>query len=195
MSERTEPAWNDLDRTLAAIRAGDREAAARFLDQVAPLLRRRLRRKLGNPLRRLFDSQDLMATVARRFDRYVATSDIRAEHPAQLFTLVQRIADAAVSDKARIAARIRASELPGADPAHLARDAETGPDERGPSISEVIDAVPDAIDREILSLWMTGRTHEVIASVLGMEPAAVRKRWQRLRERLRERFGVEEDDA
>ena len=55
---------------LARIRAGDRDAAAAFLDRYGPLVRRRVRGKLGQQMRRVFDSQDLWSTLARRFDRF-----------------------------------------------------------------------------------------------------------------------------
>src|SRR5437870_646655 len=53
---------------LEMVRRGDRASIARFVLSNGPLIRMRLRDRLGGKVRRVFDSDDLIATVARRMD-------------------------------------------------------------------------------------------------------------------------------
>ena len=45
----------------------------------------------------------------------------------------------------------------------------------------------DALDREILANWLAGSSLHEIAELIDRTPAAVRKRWQKIRAVLRER--------
>jgi hypothetical protein len=73
----------DFDALLARMRAGDRDAAAAFVTRYGTRIRRRLRGKMSPSIRRLFDSQELMSTVARRLDAFVRSGRLAAVSEGQ----------------------------------------------------------------------------------------------------------------
>ncbi len=170
------------------ITLGDRDAAAAFLETNGDLIRRRLRHKLGRAMRRIFDSQDLMSTLARRLDHYVDAGRADVGTEAQLWRLVLQIAEHAIIDKARLMDRIQRAEGPDSDFANRFRSRMLLEESRSPEgsdelIARILDGTPDPLDREILTLWCNGRSLSNIAMALGSSPDMVRKRWQRVRER------------
>lgn len=149
-------------------------------------------------MRRLCDSQDLVATILRRLDRMVSRGAVSAASEAELWSLIFRIADHAVIDKSRILKKT--NRLVGEDSllayeirCSMARASRLG-HRNGISnaddveLARMIRGVPAEVDREILTLWLMDNDLRVIADEIGMEPAAVRKRWQRLREALRKQI-------
>lgn len=186
--------FSDHDRLadlVTRMRAGDREAAAQFMVDYGPLLRRRVRGKLGAAMRRLFDSQEILSTVGRRLDRYVRVGGLEAESPGQLLQLVFRMAESAVIDKIRVFKRLERVE--GED-SHFAQelgtrlhDADHDQDEGAViSLDGALRSLSSETDRQILTMWLNGTQHAVIAWDLGMTPAAVRQRWKTIRDRLKE---------
>lgn len=175
-----------LDR----LRAGDREAAALFVQHYGPMVRRRVRGKLGAAMRRLFDSQDILSTVSRRLDRYVSSGRVRAVTEAELWSLVHRMVDAALVDKVRIVKRLGRAEADDTDFARLLlgrlQQAETSANDGVElELDRAFASLPDPIDRQILSLWLRGHKHPAIASVVGLSHDAARQRWHTIRQRLR----------
>ena len=173
-----------LDR----MRSGDRGAAAQFMDRFAPRIRRRVRGRLRPAMRRLFDSQEILSTLARRLDLFVLGGKLTAASEAQLWSLVFTMAQNAVVDKARLFSRLRAAEnsddfarlldqrLEGAE--------RTSEDGATIELDRVFTALEDRTDREILSLWLHDTPHHMTAQLVGLKPAAVRKRWETIRRRL-----------
>lgn len=182
----------DLESVLTRVRAGDREAAADLMQRYGPILRRRFRHKLGRSLRRLFDSQELSSTVARRFDQFVRSGKVRAETPGQLVALLEQIANNALARKIRVMDHLKRIESAEDSPlASALLERLRTADQQGPEAAELeIDRLLRSLeapeDREMLSLWLGGASHGVIAAHLDISPAAARKRWERLRQRLRE---------
>jgi RNA polymerase sigma factor (sigma-70 family) len=173
------------------MRAGDREAAAEFMVEYGPLIRRRVRGKLGAAMRRLFDSQEILSTVGRRLDRYVRVGGLEAESPGQLLQLVFRMAEGAVIDKVRVFKRLERMEGEDSQFAQefssRLHDADTIEDDGAViSLDEALRALTSDTDRQILTMWLNGAQHSVIAWDLGMTPAAVRQRWKTIRDRLKE---------
>ena len=175
----------DVEALLRRIASGDREAAARFVQTYAPVIRQRFRGRLSPSLRRLMDSTDLVATVGRRLDQIIATGGIDVEREGDLWALVNHLAKAAIADKARILSRLRRVEGPDSQWANafIAR-AESS---RGPSDSfdDTLDIAMNAAgsdtDRRLLALWLGGWSHIQIAAQLDMTPNSVRQRWHRVR--------------
>lgn len=175
---------------LRRMRTGDRSAAAEFMDRYGARIRRRVRWKLSRPMRRLFDSMDVLSTVTRRLDLYVGQGRMEASVPKELWSLVFRLADHAVVDRTRVTRRLRHVE--GSDSAFAAsmlRRLEEAESQRHSTVEveleQVFRALPDKVDRQVLSLWLEGETHVSIAEHLGMSESAARQRWHRLRETLR----------
>ncbi len=181
---------DDAAELLERIKAGDRDAAAAFAMRYGPLIRRRIGHRLGPRMRRLFDSQDILSTVLRRFDLYVRSGRLMASTEAQLWTLIIRIAEAAVVDKVRLLERLKAAEE--ADQpwvrAMLEQTAHGADDDVGITLELAMNALDDETDRKILWLWLAGVDHRLTSELLELKHDAVRKRWQRIREELRRVF-------
>lgn len=186
-----------VDQLLARMRAGDRQAAALFLSNYGDLIRRRVRGKLGASVRRMFDSLDILSTVGRRFDRYVRDGKLQAVDEPQLWSLLFRMAEAAVVDKVRAVKRLQLAE--GED-GPIAREllARIDSAERGGAsgadivLERALGALPFDEDRSILTLWLADWPLFRIAEALGTTPAAVRQRWRAIRELLREKLDAGE---
>lgn len=187
------PAPPPIEDLVVRMRSGDREAVGLFVEAYGPFVRRRVRGKLGPSMRRLFDSQEILSTLSRRLDRYVRSGRLQASTEPQLWALVFKMVDAALIDKVRIIRRLRHAEGEDSEFARtwlsrIDRAARsTGPD--GDGVELEIDAalrlLPNAVDRQILSLWLMGNSHRVIGGYLGISADATRQRWQAIRERLR----------
>ncbi len=179
-----------IDELVLRMRQGDRHAVGEFVTLYGPFVRRRVRGKLGPAMRRLFDSQEILSTLSRRLDRYVRSGRVEAATEPQLWALVFKMVDAALVDKVRIIRRLRHVEGEDTD---FARSFLSRLDEAGRKHEEGIEltvdaalsALPSATDRQILSLWLMGHSHRVIAEYVGLSHDATRKRWQSIRERLR----------
>lgn len=182
-----------IEELLKRMQAGERSAAAEFLYRYETRIRRRIRGKLGPDIRRLFDSLDIVSTLGRRLDLYVMSGKLRVTSEGEILSLLFRMADNALIDKARLVRRLETTEGEDSDFAHhLAHRLQHAETDAGRGmhieIEKCIAALRDPIDRRILSLWLTGENHVEIASVTQLAPTTVRKRWQDIKATLRERF-------
>lgn len=181
------------EELLVRMRSGDRDAVGEFMHCFGAMVRLRYRRRLSSNTRRLCDSLDIMSTLTRRLDRVVARRALQADSPAQLWALVFRIADGALADGVRVAAR---SALSGqeddvistlGDRLSPAGDAV----EKAELLERLGGLLLDPTDERILQLWVRGSSHAEIADQLMLSGDVVRKRWQRLREQLRSHLSRE----
>lgn len=178
---------------LERMRRGDRDAAAEFLVGYGPLIRRRIRGKLGAAMRRLFDSQEILSTVGRRLDAFVNAGRLEATTTPQLWGLVLRIAENALVEKARVVRSLNARE--GEDSPFAQQvlrrmehaDARTR-DGAELELDAALRSLHDGVDREILSLWLLGNQLNHIAEHVDLAPTAVRKRWEKIRHHLRSQY-------
>lgn len=167
----------------------DREAAAEFLRRYEGRIRRRVRGALNPAIRRLYDSLDIVSTMSRRLDAYVAAGKFESLGVDRAWSLLCRLAEHAVVDKARIVRR--ADRLEGPDGEFVRRMIErldSAPVATEIEIDATIDSLPDETDRRILTLWLHGMEHRRIGEEIGLGHDAVRKRWERIRRSLSERF-------
>jgi DNA-directed RNA polymerase specialized sigma24 family protein len=186
-------AHQEPEALLHMMRLGDRTAAAEFLSRYGPRIRRRIHGKLNPAMRRLFDSQEIMSTLGRRLDAFIGAGQLGAGSLNELWSLLFRIADNSLIEKARVFRSLEAKE--GEDSpfarsvARRLLDSERG-DPNGPliEIDRALLSLDDHTDREILSLWLMGSNHNEIGTTIGLAPTAVRKRWQGIRGRLKEVF-------
>ncbi|MCC6427823.1 MAG: sigma-70 family RNA polymerase sigma factor [Phycisphaerales bacterium] len=180
--------------TLLKIQDGDRNAAAQFITSNAPLIRRRFRHKLGRAMRRVFDSQELISTVSRRLDRLVRQGMVRAVNERQLWSLVFDIAEHAVIDKARTLRRLEKVEAQDSPFANMLRSCllrdDSGQSTETVELGDLFESLPDPVDREILALWLNGTTHLVTSQLLELPHATVRKRWERIKDKCRDRLAT-----
>ena len=174
------------------LRGGDREAAAAYIARNAPLIRRRLRGKIARSLRRLFDSDDLMATITRRLDDLVRRRKLTAGSEAELWSLLEHLAVNALSDVARRALR----EQPGlaqdrAPPgAESGIEPKSGPDGPDSLLNQCLAELRLETDQRILRMRLEHHTHAEIAAAEGVSVAAARKRWQRIRSAIQTVIGL-----
>src|SRR5262249_29722926 len=103
-----------LRALLLRMRRGDRHAAAEFVVENADSIRRRFRRRISGSVRRLFDSADLVSTVARRLDGIVGRGRLAAGSVGELWSLVMVVGRYSLSEHA---GRARRPALPPAPPA------------------------------------------------------------------------------
>ena len=175
---------------IARMRAGDRAAAAEFMECYGSRMRRRIHAKLSVPMRRLFDSMEILSTLSRRLDHLVRSGRLQATTEGQLWNLLFRMADHAVVDKARVFRKLQSVE--GEDAAFAqavqrrlkwAEDRE--PDGAAVEIDHAMHLLPDPVDRTILSMWLADTPHVTTAEWVGLSPEAVRQRWCTIRSKLR----------
>jgi DNA-directed RNA polymerase specialized sigma24 family protein len=180
---------------LAGMLAGDRDAAARFVTRFGPRVRRRVRGKLSPAMRRLFDSQEILSTVARRLDQFVQSGQLTASNEGELWSLVFAMAEHAVIDKARVFRKLQRVE--DEDSVWASRLAERLQAASGASdgveltLCRVFESLPDPVDREILSLWLADTPHTVTSRMVNMTPNNVRQRWSKIKDSLRETLTLE----
>lgn len=172
-----------IDELLARIRCGDRSAAAMFVLRYGDRIRRRLGGRLGPQMRRVFDSEDILSTVLRRLDVYLMDHDLLATNDNQLMSLIYRIADSAVVDKVRLAVKLRDLFGVEGDTTNSATSQGGGIDDDA-RMGMIFDAIEDPQDRLMVWMLLTDRSFEQIGQALDVPSATLRKRWQRLRERL-----------
>ncbi len=173
------------------IRAGDREAAAAFVMTYGPRIRWRVRHQLGARMRRVFDSQEILSTVARRLDQYVCGQTLSTISGERLWALVVRITENAVADKVRIQRRLERVESGDERFAHelsggIDEAERTGDADASEFIARAMGAVTDPVDRSILNMWLNGYTLGEIGASVGLSAKAVEWRWRRVKERLHE---------
>lgn len=183
----------EVEALLDRMRDGDREAAAQFITRYDSRIRRRIRGKLNPSMRRLFDSQDILSTVGRRLDQYVRAGSLEAESERQLWALVFRMAVNAVIDKSRMYRRLQQAEGPdGMFAQEILRRLRAAEQSESDGVEieleNVLKMFMDETDRDILTHWLNGFRLNDIAVSIGMAPTGVRKRWQKIRERLQTRF-------
>jgi len=186
----------EIDDLLPRMRSGDREAAAAFITRYGSRIRRRIQGKLSPAMRRIFDSQDILSTVGRRLDLYVRSGSLEANSENQLWKLLFKMANNAVVDKARVMRRLREVEDEDSPFAQtllqeLNRAERRGLDAVEIEIETARNYITDPVDRRILTLWLVGTPHATIAEDVELTSVNVRKRWQKIKERLHERFASE----
>ena len=174
-----------IEQLLMRMRRGDRDAAAEFLTRYGSRVRRRIRGKLAPTMRRVFDSMDILSTLGRRLDLYVMSGKISASNEAQLWSLLFKMADHALVDKARIVRTSQEIERENsfAAPTHSRDDIEGAY-----GIDHCMGLLDDPIDRRVLSLWLIGDSHVEIGRQLKLGADAVRKRFKRIQAHLKERY-------
>jgi RNA polymerase sigma factor (sigma-70 family) len=177
---------------LERMRRGDRDALAEFITRYGPRIRQRVRRRLAPSARRLFDSTEVLSTVARRLDHVVRERRMTASSESELWSLVLRVVERSVIDKGRAFRRLQRMEGEDAPLAAEVLSRMRQGEERAADpdldLADIFEMVNEGSDREILGLWMRGLQPTSIARVLGLPPGTVRRRWHTLRNELRARL-------
>jgi len=184
------PSAGDL---LGRMRDGDRSACGLFMLHYGDLVRLRIRDKLSVPLRRVLDSEDVLATVTRRLDRIVCDEKLRAETDSQLWALVMQIAKNVIRENVRTRTREPGVSSDAELIKRLAAAASDTPAvDRQAATEWAFRVVDDEIDRLIIQRRIAGDSHDRIAALVDLKPSAVRMRWSRVIGMLQETAGGEQ---
>jgi DNA-directed RNA polymerase specialized sigma24 family protein len=184
-----------LTALLDRMQQGDRRAAALFIVENGDLIRRRFRRRISNSVRRLFDSQDLVSTLARRLDRLVHRRTLRAESVGEFWSLVMAMGRFSLSERERNARKRGDFGAPRGchdRPADLEPCAGVEDGGNYAMLDRCLKRLNDDGDATVLLLRLGGLSHTHIAEHMGVSVEAARKRWERVRKSLR---GVEDEQC
>lgn len=177
----------NMPELLEQIRSGDRAAVAAFLNRYGEMIRRRVRGRLTTSMRRFYDSEEILSTVCRRLDRYVQQGRLNVTSEAELWSLVNSIADNSFIDKARTFRSIaRLEQAVTRDSLSQGERLEgDGPSSPDIELARLSAGLNSDIDRTVLRLWLNNVDHVRIAEQIDSTPDAVRQRWRSIRDHLR----------
>jgi RNA polymerase sigma-70 factor (ECF subfamily) len=169
---------DDFAAVLERARQGDAEAMARLVEEYEPEVRRVARRRLSPALRAGFDSADLVQSVHRSLLLCLRRNKFTFAGPQDLIAL-------AVTMVKRKAARKWARLQREQDILHLRAEllARARPD-RAAEVQDLLETL-DEDDRQLLKLYLEGRSTVEAAEVLGLKPDSLRVRRSRLFRKLR----------
>ncbi len=188
-----------IEELLWRLREGDRDAAAEFLMRYGARIRRRIRGKLGPNIRRVFDSMDIMSTLGRRLDLYVMSGRMNIVSEEQLWSLLFKMADHALVDKARIIRSMNSIENQDSEFTHAFARRQRASDRSGAAESDLeiencLHLLQNETDRRFLSMWVMGESFSSIGRRLELSPEATRKKWERIRTQLKQHFRNDSGD-
>lgn len=170
-----------------------RERAAELIERQRPDIYRRIHKLMLNQARRITDTEEILSTALRRVDHLIAHGAFEGTEDEQIYSAVHRVIERTIKEKARNARRLQARETAAAQLSEAASIDFVLP---SPSVCEQIGSLTqDPIDREIALLRGKGLKFHEIAEAIGMQPAGVRKRWSRMKDRAREIMAQEQDHA
>jgi len=168
---------------LERIRTGDREAMAAFMLKHKSHIVRRVRGKLRVACVAGIDAEDIFSSCARRLDLMCMDGRLRRMRVDELASYVLRSALNMATDRIRAEKRrVRTLHLLKRKSAHALDGSPTEWDQR--TIDSLFDRLCED-DRDLLELRLRGCSHIQIANELGTSIAAERKRWQRVRAKMK----------
>ncbi len=158
----------------ALVVMGDRSAAAEFIRRNEGVIRARYRWKIRRQPERIADTDDLLSTVFRRVDRFVAGGRLSASGPGRLFEFINRVADRASGEILRRS--VRSHRKHNAAPTQTSRAA---PMSDPPMISGLLEqAQIHDRDRLIIRMRLAGLRYRHIAHHLGITDGLARERYR-----------------
>ncbi len=157
-----------------------RPMLARFVLEHRDEVRAIARSQLRMTTRSVYDSDEIVSTVLRRLDRFVQEGRFSPTSGKDVWTLVSAVTHNTAVSKVRLMERARA--LVREDGVYATMLVERlnrcqGDDEAASLVTRIMLLIPSEKDRQIVSLRLRGTTHKVTAQLLGLQEAAVRKRW------------------
>jgi RNA polymerase sigma-70 factor (ECF subfamily) len=179
---------------LVRVRQNDESAARELVHRYERAVLRSVRSRLGKSMRGALDSADVLQSVHRsllvglKIERYHVTS------PQQLIGLAVVMVQRKVARQWRKLKRLPTTTL---DDVYRS---DNSPIDRlesdDPTPSQVASAAEllerflsqlDELDQQLIRLKLNGLSSVEAAAILGRDPAFVRMRWTRLRQKLRDR--------
>lgn len=160
------------------------------IDRFEGRIRRRLRGKLAAVASRVYDEDDVMASMRRRADLMLVRGNLAAQTPNALEAYMQRIAHCVVADELRRRRREerKMSVLVDLMIARHQSSRMFDHDDRYEEIAQHLLKELDQRDRDALVMWSRGASHQIIAKTLNFSFEAWRSRWRRIREAFRQQL-------
>jgi RNA polymerase sigma-70 factor (ECF subfamily) len=181
---------------LALVRAGDERAAAQLFDLYEPQIRRVVRVRLTSPsLRRQMDSMDICQSVMGDFFVRAALGQFDLETPAQLLSLLAKMAQNKVIAHTRKqrAARRDIGRLEPAGVGDISLAASDPTPSRvvaGRELLQLVRARLTEEDRCLAEQRVLGRSWRDLADELGETPDALRMRLSRALDKVAAEMGL-----
>lgn len=184
---------------LDAVQRGDIEQVRMLLSDFllahSDHIRTIARRKLTQAARSVYDSEDVLSTVLRRMDAFVAERRFAPASEDDIWGLIAVIARNAAVSRVRLVARL--NQLLSEDGEYgrmvLARAEACRSDrEADLLVMQLSTWLPDAASRQLFNLRLRGAAHPAAAAILQITPEAARQRWKTLKDLLLERMRREE---
>lgn len=138
-------------------------------------IRQLAREYLSAEARRVYDSEDLLATVYRR----ILEADPTSASEAQTWEFIRTIATHAARSQTRRAA-VRSRGVANAGPA-------ASPPQQDLTIQEVLDALPDPEMQQVVALRSRGARFRVVAAAMAISERTAFRRWSEARQILKDK--------
>ncbi len=199
MSTESNPAPPDDEflALLARVRQSDESAASELVRRYERAVLRSVRSRLGRNMRGALDSADVLQSVHRSLLVGLKNERYQVASPQQLIGLAVVMVQRKVARQWR-----KLKRLPTTTFDDISRGQDSPIDQIAsddPTPSQVASAAEllerflsqlDELDQQLVRFKLNGLSSVEAAAILDREPAFVRVRWTRLRQKLRERgFG------
>jgi len=177
---------DSLGSSLSASREMLRKHAANLVEQQRSSLQSRIHALLGDDARRLTGTDDILSTASRRIDRVIMNGKLRAETNEQIYAFVHAVIERSILEKARSSRRLTRRERVAQQIIDQQNVQSACPKEYSvEDVEQLGRLITNPIDREIVLLRGRDQSFNAIAAAMQMDPAAVRVRWARIRQRVR----------
>ncbi len=164
-----------------------RAHAAQLVERQRATLLSRIHRLLGDDARRVTDTDDILSTALRRIDTAIQQGSLEAQSERQFYAFVHGVIERTILEKARKSQRLTARErIAQVMKVHISPPVIEQRVIVSEELNQIGEMITDPIDREIILLRGRDLSLADIAKAMDMTPAAVRKRWSRIRTMVRE---------
>jgi hypothetical protein len=164
-----------------------RQALAEYIMRVGDRIRIAARRKLTARTRSIYDSEDVLGSVARRLDKMMFEGKLRPRNLDELWALTLAIANNTAVSYTRLRERMAILQREDGDYArHMTTILRrcSNDDEAQLLLYRVARMLDDATSRQYFLLRARGASHRAIAAALDLNEETARYRWVGINRRL-----------
>jgi uncharacterized membrane protein len=194
---RSDPKGPPVDRS--ELRPVPREEIADFVLRREAQIRAIARRKIPDFVRGLFDSEDVLSSVARELDVLADRGLLRPTCERELWALIATMTNNKAISKLRLAARARQLQKEDGVYSDLMarRTEECESDSDAVALfTRMLAAIERTDDRKLFILRLRGASHRAAATALGIKEDACRHRWRVICAELERQLSAElQNDA
>ncbi|MBL9148352.1 MAG: hypothetical protein JNM94_06625 [Phycisphaerae bacterium] len=164
-----------------------REALAAYILRIGDRIRSAARRKLTARTRSIYDSEDVLGSVARRLDKMMFEGKLKPRNLDELWALTLAIANNTAVSYTRLRERMAILQREDGDYArHMATILRrcSNDDEAQLLLYRTARLLDDATSRQYFLLRARGASHRAIAAALDLTEETARYRWVAINRRL-----------